>query len=109
MDDEGHVLMVLDTTGKLHLLHAEDNSFVHEGTIQVLDWSEADNDVSIASSGASEYVYITDKANDKLVVINIEHTDEGKLSFDLPFTPSYVTWVGIPGEAGEHDHDGHDH
>lgn len=107
MDDQGHVLMVLDTTGKLHLLHAEDDSFVHEETIQILDWSEGDSDVSIASSGASEYVYITDKANDKLVVINIEHTDEESLSFDLPFTPSYVTWVGIPGEAEEHDHDDH--
>lgn len=109
MDDEGNVLMVLDTTGKLHILHAENDSFVHEDTIQVLDWSEGDSDVSIASSGASEYVYITDKANGKLVVINIEHTDEGKLSFDLPFTPSYVTWVGIPGEAEEHDHDDDDH
>ena len=109
MDDEGTVLMVLNSDGGLHLLDAN-NNFSHLKTIQVLDGVpelEGWDRISIIPSKASENVYITDPDNNRLVVVNIEH-QEVETPIELPFTPKHATWVGVPGETHSHDH-GHDH
>lgn len=60
--------------------------------------------VSIVSSRSGEDVYITDAVNNQLVVINLEHQElEDPIS--LPFSPKHVAWVGIPGEAHDHEHE----
>lgn len=110
MDDEGNILMVLNKTGGLHLLDANDN-FKHLIEIQVLSalpTLEGHASISIASSKSTDDVYITDAVNNQLVVVNLEHKELEK-SISLPFAPKHVTWVGIPGETEEHDHEGHNH
>lgn len=106
MDDEGEVLMVLDTDGGLHLLDST-NNFQRLKEIQVFDEMpvlEGHASISIIASKASENVYIADAANKQLIVVNIEH-QEVEDPISLPFTPKHVAWVGIPGEEHEHEHD----
>lgn len=108
MDDEGEILMVLNKTGGLHLLDAEDN-FKHLIEIKALSAlpvfeAGSHGSVSIVSSRSGEDVYITDAVNNQLVVINLEHQElEDPIS--LPFSPKHVAWVGIPGEAHDHEHE----
>ena len=106
MDDEGEILMVLNKTGGLHLLDAEDN-FKHLIEIKVLSALpvlEGHASISIASSKSSEDVYIVDAVNNQIVVVNLEHQEiEDPIS--LPFVPKHVAWVGIAGEGHDHEHE----
>lgn len=107
MDDEGNILMVLNKTGGLHLLDAKDNfkHLIEIKALSALPVFEAGSHgrVSIVSSRSSKDVYITDAVNNQLVVVNLEHKELEK-PISLPFTPKHATWVGIPGEAHDHEH-----
>ena len=103
MDDEGNVLMVLDKKGGLHLLDAT-NNFSHIAEVKVLNVLpelEGHTNVSIVSSKSSENVYISDAANNQLVVLNIE-SQQLQDTISLPFTPKHIAWVGVAGEEHEH-------
>ncbi|MBL4796052.1 MAG: hypothetical protein JKY50_01420 [Oleispira sp.] len=106
MDDEGEILMVLNKSGGLHLLDAQDN-FKHLIEIKVLSALpefEGHGHVSITSSKSGEDVYITDAINNQIVVVNLEH-QEIEEPISLPFTPKHVAWVGIAGEGHDHEHE----
>ena len=103
MDDEGNILMVLDKKGGLHLLDAT-NNFSHIAEVKVLNILpelEDHTSVSIVSSKSSENVYISDAANNQLVVLNIE-SQQLQNTISLPFTPKHIAWVGVVGEEHEH-------
>ncbi len=111
MDDEGEVLLVLDNTGTVHLLDAE-NNFARLDTIKVIEEMPeltGHSSIAIATNYANEEAYFVDSIAKKIVVINVEerHLED---SIDLTFTPKALAWVGIAGEGHEHDHDeDHDH
>jgi hypothetical protein len=106
MDDEGEVLLVLDNTGTVHLLDAE-NNFARLDTIKVIEGMPeltGHSRVAIATNYANEEAYFVDSVAQKIVVIDVEERHlEG--SIDLTFTPKALAWVGIAGEGHDHEHD----
>ena len=106
MDDEGEVLLVLDNTGTVHLLDAE-NNFARLDTIKVIEEMPeltGHSRVAIATNYANEEAYFVDSVAQKIVVIDVEERHlEG--SIDLTFTPKALAWVGIAGEGHDHEHD----
>jgi len=121
----GEFLLVLDTTGTLHILSgASENEHEEEGTegaeeseeeheehafepattvkvIETMPTLSGHARISITSSPASDFAYVVDSEAQEIVVVHLED-GEVEERINLSFTPAHVAWVGI---ADEHDHD----
>lgn len=95
MDDEGKELMVLDKTGRLHFLDA--NTFAYKSNLKVLDKMpelKGHARVSIAQNPKNDLLYIVDKVNSKVKVLNLS-TKKIEKTFATPFKPNHLVWLGI--------------
>ncbi|MDN6276107.1 hypothetical protein [Psychrobacter sp.] len=113
-DAHGEYLMLLDDTGKLHLLDVAQN-YKQTAVLDVFPNGIEDDShsaPSFISNPNTEMVYMLDPSNNKIIVID---PDAGQLesAIELTFTPSHVAWFGLQaGHDDEHEHtdeESHDH
>ena len=101
-DAHGETLMLLDNTGKLHLLDTTQN---HKkvATLNVLPSGVADGGhggPALILNPNTEMVYVIDANNNKIVEIDPENAKISK-TIALDFVPTDLTWVGV---KTKHDH-----
>lgn len=117
-DGHGEHFLVLDTTGKLHILEtgATSADWSYKAGLDVVSSSSLTAGAKLVVSQADDKAFVTDPENDRIQVVDLETGALGT-AIDLPFTPSAVgiAWAGIAaghdheheGEEGEEAHDGH--
>lgn len=127
----GEFLLVLDTTGTLHILSGaaehdheeeevqataeseeehEEHGFEPVATVEVIGTMPtlgAHSRVSITSSPSSDFAYVVDAQAKQVAVVHLED-GEVERRIDLSFTPAHAAWVGIA-EEHSHEEDGHSH
>ena len=115
----GEYLLVLDTTGSLHILsgtaeheHEEEHAFEPMASVKVIETMPEPVQghsglrqprVSITSSPASDFAYVIDAVAQQVVVVHLED-GEVESRIDLSFTPAHAAWLGIAGEGSEKGH-----
>ena len=103
--DDGHKMIILDSTGHVTILHEEAEGEWHvEGQIHATE-----SDVTtmpegarfeLVLSGVDDKAYMTDPISSELITIDLETMSvEGHV--DLEFVPGKLAWTGIMGEAGD--------
>lgn len=121
----GEFLLVLDSTGTLHILSGvaehdsgdahdaenEEHAFERLSTVKVIDTmpvAEGHSRVSITSSPSSDFAYIVNAENREVIVVHLDDAEiENRIK--LSFTPAQVAWVGIASSDHDHDHEAHNH
>ncbi|GEM_PF-151450 len=105
MDAHGEHFLILDDEGTLHILDPHDAWQTAAFVTGVATAGDGDPAIRIALSHAEELAFITDPANERITIVNLEHGDiEGHIN--PGFAPFDLTWLGI---AGEDEHDEHVH
>jgi len=119
----GEFLLVLDSTGTLHILsgvaeHEHDTGDAHDAeheehaferlsTVKVIDTmpaAEGHSRVSITSSPSSDFAYIVNAETREIIVVHLDDAEiENRIK--LSFTPAQVAWVGIASSEHDHDHE----
>lgn len=119
----GEFLLVLDSTGTLHILsgvaeHEHDTGDAHDAeheehgferlsTVKVIDTmpaAEGHSRVSITSSPSSDFAYIVNAETREIIVVRLDDAEiENRIK--LSFTPAQVAWVGIASSEHDHDHE----
>ncbi|MFC3681717.1 hypothetical protein [Bacterioplanoides pacificum] len=129
MSANGEYMLVLDSTGTLHILsgvaeHEHDagdahdaeqeaHGFVYQTSIKVLNVMPEPVQghaglrqprVSMVSSPAMDFAYVVDSVTQQVVVVHLEDAEvENRIK--LSFTPAQVAWVGIASSDHDHDHE----
>ncbi|WP_076417246.1 hypothetical protein [Colwellia sp. UCD-KL20] len=99
-DGHNEHLLILDNKGYLNVFPAEENWQLEE-RFKVFDNLAVDAKSAIIASKANELLYIINEQ--KVTTLDL-HEGEIINSFELNFTPSSATWLGIAGEE-EHAHE----
>ncbi len=100
IDAHGEHLLVLDTTGTLHVLEADDWSY--KGSVAVLGNVTG---AQITTSGTEDIAYITDPANEAILAVDLETVtllDDERI--EPGFAPVGLAWTGVVEAGDEHDH-----
>lgn len=96
----GEHLLLLDSSGQLHLLDAAgDYSLL--AALDLAITPDSNNLPQIVFNQHAELAYISDPAAQKIHVIDLEAATASAIELD--FTPSKLAWSGIA-EHGVHDH-----
>ncbi len=99
MDAHGEHFLILDSSGKLHLLDPADG-WKTVDTVQAL--TAVSGTPTMVVSQADETAFITDNANQAIVVVDLETLSTR--SIPLGFIPTGLAWVGIAGAHDDHAH-----
>jgi len=103
-DAHGEHLMLLDDTGKLYILDAEQN-YKQTAVLDIFPSGFAEDSVpEFIVNPNTETVYIIDSSNKQIIEID---PDDGEVEskMTLSFTPSQLAWFGIKAEHDdEHSH-----
>lgn len=106
-DADGKHLMLLDNSGKLHILDVAQNYKI-TATLNLFPAGISEyghGGPALVINPNNEMVHIVDAANKQLMTVDPE---AGKISssIKLDFTPSEIAWFGVKNEhADEHSHD----
>lgn len=107
-DGHGEHFLVLDTTGRLHILEtgATSADWHYKAGLDVVSSTSLTAGAKLTVSQVEDKAFITDPENDRIQVVDLE---AGALAtaIDLPFTPSAagIAWTGVT--AGhDHEHEG---
>ena len=97
MDAHGERFLILDSSGRLHVLDPADG-WQTAGSVQAL--TAVSGTPTMTVSHAEEVAFITDNVNQAIVVVNLETLSTR--SIPLGFAPTGLTWVGIGGDSHAH-------
>lgn len=100
IDGHGEHLLILDNEGALHILDPHDGWNTVTVVPEVALRMDGDPSIVIAPSRADDVVFVTDPANARIVMVDVEH-GEVEDHIEPGFAPVGLAWVGI---AGEHEH-----
>ncbi|HEY1077123.1 MAG TPA: hypothetical protein VGE51_10585 [Fontimonas sp.] len=98
-DAHGEHLLILDSTGTLHVLEASATGFVPRGTVAV--YSGDQTTARLATSPLEDLAYVTDPAGKSIAVIDLTLLEEVD-RIDLDFAPIGIAWLGAADDTHLH-------
>ena len=108
---EGEHVVLMDSAGVVSVFegHTHDNEYhwelAHNITVTAADLAQmpAEHGFTMTLSQSQQVAYVTDPINQHILAIDLE-SGEFAHTFELDIVPKNVVWLGIAGEAHEHEH-----
>jgi hypothetical protein len=108
---EGEHVVLMDSAGVISVFegHAHDDEFhwelAHNLTVTTSDLAQMpeQHGFTMTLSQSQQVAYVTDPINQHIIAIDLESGELAK-TFELDVVPKNVVWLGIAGEAHEHQH-----
>jgi hypothetical protein len=108
MADEGHMLLVMDESGMVHMLDGENGWEVKASLPAASGVPEEGSRPTIEPHTSEALAYVSDPIGKRIVVLDM---DNGSVSdtITLDFAPGQIRWLGIAAHEHGDEHDDHDH